>query len=257
MVLQEAPHHNVYEDTPHLWLTIAPKQVTTIRRTIMGSQTTSLLPPGTVNLSYNHGALGVTLDNPVEAMHVCLRARIVSEVGAVLFRGDPEKIALVPALGDDDPVTLAIFENIRQALSLPSSRGQLFSDDLARALVAHLLTRHATRQDLALPRTVAGQFSKAKADNVISHIRENVASDIGIEEPTGAVHCSASHFARTFKATFNCSPHQFLMQARIDPARELLSSSILPVGQVAAACGFPNHAHFSVVFRRLMGMTPA
>lgn len=84
----------------------------------------------------------------------------------------------------------------------------------------------------------------------MSYINENIARDMSIKELACVTHCSPSHLSRTFKATFNCSPYQYLMALRMERAKTLLTSSQLAVVEVGAACGLPNPAHFTASLRR-------
>lgn len=256
-VLHEIPHHHEYEGIPHLWLSTVPNEATLISSVLGGKRKNGPLPPGSICLSYNHGPAIVTLDNHIELHHGYVRTQVVEEVASTLFKGDPKKIELEPVFGGDDPMVSLLLANVRHAMAVSKSySGQLFSDYLARALTVHLLKSYSTRRDLLLPPTQIGRFSRWKSDDLVEYMRAHMARDISIEELATVTHRSPTHFARTFKATFNCTPHAFLTRLRIERARELLTSSILPIGQIATLCGFPSHSHFSAVFRHHVGLTP-
>ena len=63
----------------------------------------------------------------------------------------------------------------------------------------------------------------------------------------------ATEFRRCFGETIG-SYHRRL---RIDRACRLLASSDLPLSEIALESGFADHSHFSRVFRRVTGTTPA
>jgi AraC-like DNA-binding protein len=69
--------------------------------------------------------------------------------------------------------------------------------------------------------------------------------------------CSPAHFSRIFAATFGTPPHRYLLQRRIERAKQLLSTTELTVLEVAADVGFASAASFSTAFRRVTGTTPA
>ena len=62
--------------------------------------------------------------------------------------------------------------------------------------------------------------------------------------------------SRAFAETYGRTLSSFVQQRRVAWARTALTNSDLPVGGVALAAGFSDHAHFSRTFRRLVGMTP-
>jgi AraC family transcriptional regulator len=48
-----------------------------------------------------------------------------------------------------------------------------------------------------------------------------------------------------------------LLQQRIESAKDLLSTTDMPLAEVALAVGFHAQAHFTTVFKRLTDQTPA
>jgi AraC-like DNA-binding protein len=80
---------------------------------------------------------------------------------------------------------------------------------------------------------------------------------IRVAELASVVGLSKGHFARAFVITFGTSPHAYVMSARIKHAQALMRSTENDIGEVAAACGLSDHAHFTRLFRRLVGITPS
>jgi AraC-like DNA-binding protein len=67
---------------------------------------------------------------------------------------------------------------------------------------------------------------------------------------------SVPQLVRQFKAVFKQTPHQYLMQVRLQQARQLLDLSNRPVTDITAACGFHDHSAFSRLFKRKFSQTP-
>src|SRR5437899_8294066 len=67
---------------------------------------------------------------------------------------------------------------------------------------------------------------------------------------------SRYHFLRLFRDTFQTTPHQYLIQRRIDKAKELLRSRELSVTDVCFEVGFQSLGSFSALFRRCVGDAP-
>lgn len=70
------------------------------------------------------------------------------------------------------------------------------------------------------------------------------------------VKLSLSHFARAFTIRLGLSPYSFIMKLRIERASALLFTSNKSLAEVDFNCGLSDHAHFSRLFRRFVGMTP-
>jgi AraC-like DNA-binding protein len=59
-----------------------------------------------------------------------------------------------------------------------------------------------------------------------------------------------SSLVRAFRGSFKASPHQWLMQRRIEKAQHLLRCGDMPLSEIAIACGFVDQSHFTRVFRQ-------
>lgn len=71
-----------------------------------------------------------------------------------------------------------------------------------------------------------------------------------------SAHVSRAYFARSFKATFGETPHQYLMSRRMERAKALLRKNELTVTDVCLAVGFTSLGSFSTQFRRFVGASP-
>ena len=92
--------------------------------------------------------------------------------------------------------------------------------------------------------------------SVIAHLHENFAENLSTKDLAKMAGLSVSHFERRFRQAFGSSPRQYLVRVRVEHAARLLSETDQTVSQVALACGFYDHAHFSRSFRRIMMVSP-
>jgi transcriptional regulator GlxA family with amidase domain len=90
-------------------------------------------------------------------------------------------------------------------------------------------------------------------DFVSAHLDECIS----LSDLAKAAGLSRMHFAAQFRAATGCRPHDYVLQRRIDRAKEILSSTDLPLAEVALATGFQEQSYFSTVFKRLTDETPA
>jgi len=65
------------------------------------------------------------------------------------------------------------------------------------------------------------------------------------------------HFAAQFRAATGYRPREYLLHQRIEHAKSLMSKGETPLAEVALAVGFCTQAHFSTVFKRISGESPA
>jgi len=94
------------------------------------------------------------------------------------------------------------------------------------------------------------------ADLAPAYIREHLAGDLDVGALARRFGCSRSHFTRLFTTLTGLSPHQYVIQARIALAQEVLAYTNLTVGEVAAETGFSSIHHFCKQFRERTGVTP-
>ena len=67
---------------------------------------------------------------------------------------------------------------------------------------------------------------------------------------------SRYHFLRLFRDTFATTPHQYLIQRRIEKAKELLCSDRFSVTDVCFEVGFQSLGSFSSLFHKCVGHSP-
>ena len=67
---------------------------------------------------------------------------------------------------------------------------------------------------------------------------------------------SRYHFLRLFRQAFNKTPHQYLVERRIEKAKELLGSRDLRVTDVCFEVGFQSLGSFSSLFHKSVGHAP-
>lgn len=67
---------------------------------------------------------------------------------------------------------------------------------------------------------------------------------------------SQDYFVRTFKNYYHITPKQYLLDLRLNKAKEQLVAQMQSVNEVASTLGFENATYFSRVFKKKVGMTP-
>lgn len=64
------------------------------------------------------------------------------------------------------------------------------------------------------------------------------------------------HVSRSFRRLLGCTFREHLTLIRLNRATDLLKWSLTGITEIALACGFSDHAHFTRTFKRLTGVTP-
>ncbi len=92
----------------------------------------------------------------------------------------------------------------------------------------------------------------------VDFIHDNYAAGLSLSDIAAAVHLSPFHLSRIFKKATGVSPHQYLLQVRVNSARSLLAAGAgdRSLAEVAAAVGFADQSHLTRHFKRILGVTP-
>jgi AraC family transcriptional regulator len=92
---------------------------------------------------------------------------------------------------------------------------------------------------------------------IADFVAQNLASDIRLEQLAALAAVSVDHFVRAFRQATGLTPHRFVLERRLETARELLRDDPAPISAIARRCGFASAAHFSAVFHGRFGVTPS
>jgi AraC-like DNA-binding protein len=77
-------------------------------------------------------------------------------------------------------------------------------------------------------------------------------------EDLARVSClSPNHLLRTFRQAFGQTPHQFLVERRLEEAKRLLRDRDVPVTEICMKVGFESLGSFSALFRKRFGASPS
>ena len=91
----------------------------------------------------------------------------------------------------------------------------------------------------------------------LKYLESNYSYDI--TNKTLALKCNISevYFRKLFTKTYGISPKQYIINMRINKAKQILSEGILKINAVSEQCGFSNPYHFCRLFKKKTGVTPS
>lgn len=91
---------------------------------------------------------------------------------------------------------------------------------------------------------------------IIAQMRHSPERDYRIDDLAHQAALSPTHFINLFKRATGLPPIHFLIDCRIDAAKQQLARSARPVTEIALALGFSSSQHFASQFKRVTGLTP-
>jgi AraC family transcriptional regulator len=95
-----------------------------------------------------------------------------------------------------------------------------------------------------------------RARRITDYIESNLFGSIRIDDLAAVVGLSNSHFCRAFRLRFGLTAHAYIIFRRIQASQDLMLRTDAPLSEIALRCGMCDQAHFSRVFRRIVGEAP-
>ena len=187
----------------------------------------------------------------IDELQIFIDPELLREAAAEI--GD-KAVGLVEGIGIRDPMMSVIAARLSEELSNPSCSGRLVGDAMAHALTVQLLSRHSNFRSATAIQRIDMPAYKVRA--AIDYIETYLSGDLSIDSIAKAVNMSSFRFARGFKTATGQSPHQFLLERRIELAKDLLRTTDQRLVDIARAVGFATQSHFSSVFRQRCQLTP-
>jgi AraC-like DNA-binding protein len=154
----------------------------------------------------------------------------------------------------DDLVVAQITKSILPFLGRSDRLSVLALDQFSIILGAHLIQQYGVLQK-TVRRSNGGlaPWQKRRASELL---HENMHGRIRLSDIARECGLSVSHFARSFKASFGISTHQWLIQHRIDHAKQLMTQTSMSLIDIAIHSGFNDQAAFTHTFQQLVGASP-
>jgi AraC family transcriptional regulator len=178
--------------------------------------------------------------------------KFVSEVAHESI--DPNRVELIPQFAAFDPLIHQLGLSLKADLEAGCPIGKIFGESAAVMLAARLLQQHSIR--IAKLASDEHGLSSYTLRQVLAYIRSHLSEDLSLIDLAQVSGMSPYYFLRLFKQSMHVTPRQYIIQMRIDLAKELLRSGELSIADIALQCGFTNQSHFTNVFRQITKTTP-
>jgi AraC family transcriptional regulator len=154
----------------------------------------------------------------------------------------------------DSPIE-RLLHLLREELEAEAPSGRLYVDSLAYALATrYLLLRRGSTECLE-------SRTSALPPRILHRVRERIEADfhrdVSLEMLAEESGYSRAHFLRMFRVAMGITPHQYVLNVRLDHAQQSLRRKGANLIDVAALCGFSSQSHMTSVFRKRLGITPA
>lgn len=93
--------------------------------------------------------------------------------------------------------------------------------------------------------------------NIIKYVNDNVTSPLSLSIISNALHLSREYTSRIFKKELGITLTEYINEQKMLFAKDMLSSSVIALNDIAGWLGYENYGYFSKVFKNYFGLSPA
>ncbi|MGJ3245180.1 MAG: helix-turn-helix domain-containing protein [Elainellaceae cyanobacterium] len=187
-------------------------------------------------------------------LQISIRSDFIQTVAREALNLNPDRLELVSEFKTRDPQIEAVGMLLLTELQQENLGGKVYIESLANLLAIHLIREYA-HTNAPLP-VYEGGLSQRQLVHTLDYIHAHLDHDIKLADLANSLGISQFHFSKLFKQSLGTTPYQYLLQQRIERAKQFLKESDRSIMDIALSCGFNSHSHLSKQFRQLTGMTP-
>jgi len=164
------------------------------------------------------------------------------------------RIELIEKRRSTDPALHHIAMALRAGVQSGAAVDRMYGEALSTALAVHLLREYGAA--VPGPKKQYGGLPREKLVRAVEYIQDQLDTDLTVSGIAQAVGMSPDHFTRLFKESTGQSPHQYVVEARVRKAKELLTTGKFTISEAAFHVGFADQSHLTRHFKRIFGLPP-
>lgn len=147
----------------------------------------------------------------------------------------------------------AIFQSYKMISQLATAERIGFQ----QAISGQILFLLGKTRQITLNKSFADSHLEKTINQSRIYMRANLSKQINLEELAESMNISYSLFRSCFKKYTGISPGQYLLQLKLQLAKNLLSNSIFSIKEISFKSGFESPYYFSKIFKKHVGISPS
>jgi AraC family transcriptional regulator len=214
---------------------------------------TYIKQPGSLSLIPAGVFPGMRAETEFDLVICALDSALVSALDSELERRPDGELRLQANF--QDPAAQQFMTLLAAEANEGYTNERLYTDYLAQTLAVRMLF---------LGRQTKPQTNNRGISPLPGHVLRRIIermrtfnSDLSLQALANESGYSRVHFIRMFKVATGYSPHNYLLNLKLERARELLKNQSTSLIDVALDCGFSSHSHLSRLFHKIVGVTPS
>lgn len=169
---------------------------------------------------------------------------------------DVANIRFQQQIGLDDQSVCQALVALQEEIETPGLNSVSYVDALLRLLLARLIRCASNFAKPRQPTYAKGGLPNWRLKRALELLESDVAGAPSLAELARPLRLHPTSFCRAFKQSTGVSPHRYLLTRRVNRAKEMMKDQMRSLTQIALDCGFSGSSQFSVVFKRIAGMSP-
>lgn len=206
-----------------------------------------LVPPGAVTR--------IVFTDAAQAYRLYLSQALLAECHEHVFEAPSSGDIVLSNVSflDDRPVQYLI----RAMLEIDDenvSVGQMIVESISLAIASRCVLLNVTKP---AKKAAVGSLSKWRLRLVTEYIDAHLFEPIYLMDLAQIAGLTRMHFSTQFRLATGITPNAYVLARKIERARQLLMDANLPIVDISAMLGFRNQSYFTMVFKKIVGETPA
>jgi AraC-like DNA-binding protein len=159
-------------------------------------------------------------------------------------------------IGIEDQGIRLTLAAIKQEIEAPGLNSRLYIDSLLMMLLTQLMRCASNFAAPRQPAYVKGGLPNWRLKRALELLETDRTKTPSLAELAGPLRLHPTSFCRAFKQSTGLSPHRYLLEHRVNRAKEMMKDRKRTLTEIALDCGFSSSSQFSIVFKRITGISP-
>lgn len=217
-----------------------------------GTQKSSVFAGGEAILNPNGLYVAPKWSNQVELLLLAIQPALLNQVAEQMNSG--RAVEMIPCFHFRDELLRQLSLKLIVEFEVPGGPDSFYVDSLKHMILAHLIRNYSTNSVEAI--SSRSGLPHRRLIKILEFIHAHFEDEITVNDLARLAQMSPSHFLVLFKRSMECTPHQYVLNCRMNRAISLLRDTDLPIAEVAKITGFSDQSHLTRWMRRMEGMTP-
>ena len=187
-------------------------------------------------------------DDPYVSVWISLRGTYINHIVSELLKKSREKILPIEHRTDIMKFT--------KTLLYEMNLGETSTSYLKSLLSIYLSYIYAPSDELEYPEIFATKKITKLIKESKAYIRKNLKT-VTVTDMAAAQHYNTKYFSRVFTEAMGIKPFEYIIDCKMEWAKNSLTYSTLSIDEIAEALGYEHRNSFTVAFQKKYGCTPA